>query len=1074
MQNASELKTANPSAALSPDALRLKQQLKLLYKTQNTLPKLIEDSTIPEQNMDEYYVQLQMLLDNGAEKEDIKSSQLFDAVGKQAVPRKVLIIGKAGVGKTTFLHHLSYDWATERSFSEKYDYVFKVKLKLLLNKGKESNFYDVNHGQRLAKLIHMSIDDQQGELRTKFREAANKMQPFLEDKDVALSRLDIASIIEALGSARTLLLLDGYDELAVSKEMSEEILNLMAEIKRYDIVMTSRPNALAVNDQKDFDRLIEATGLNKEGALTYIETYFSKKEALTQVFFKDFIEKANIFKTAEEEQSNTELDIQIKRQAKAISDKGNREALGLIRKVIADLNQAEEQEEKESSRKSAALVKTLTKEVIIGRISRYYGDIKESLGNLLRMNPSLEEMITTPINTAMLCLISDNTKALKRLEKDINAGVLYQESILWLAKRYVQKRADLEPLSARVKISAFEKAEDSFMLTEMKVLKDLAYSEFIKGNVIIKGAAIESIAREQFGSMGKIDQVNEFGLLKPETFGSSTNNKDESEEESEIDELNEIDAQDLKKIDHSFIHLSFQEYLSAYFLKEQLASETQELAQKAALFIARHRSEPRYLMTLKFLSGIVTNDPSEKARLVQLRFLDAISCNIDGLIELGMEKKVILLMHIMAQVNESLLLSPAAGGTANLAKQEELKEKIQTKIQGIKDFIDIEILKDLSKWSNAVIASHYLSDKIINQVKLMIEGGGREAEIKKLSHNNEPVKPSENQEDEGLVIQVRNQQLESAIEIMSNFSYKKEFESKKAIYNKFLRLYQCNTKNWPLQKNILSKLSLLLDYANQQDNITQTLDIILGGDVVSSTPLDFIPFKERASSKSSYYGLIDEGLIKWGSSRSLDFILINDGLIKEGVSQPSLFNQDMSQESQELLYHIIKQEADAAKKTSSVFSPFDSNNSDIPVLVSRVLTFLIHILFNENINYETRDRALDILIEITLIDRKYMVVFVTDFGKEYNSFLQSESHGATLAFAEKIIKINSELEVGSVSMVDEWMNSGLGDLAFGALNLALTVIEKNPDFALDFVSIVYKGINFGSNMLKSMALKLAI
>ena len=58
----------------------------------------------------------------------------------------------------------------------------------------------------------------------------------------------------------------------------------------------------------------------------------------------------------------------------------------------------------------------------------------------------------------------------------------------------------------------------------------------------------------------------------------------------------------------------------------------------------------------------------------------------------------------------------------------------------------------------------------------------------------------------------------------------------------------------------------------------------------------------------------------------------------------------MSQESQELLYHIIKQEADAAKKTSSVFSPFDSNNSDIPVLVSRVLTFLIHILFNENIN----------------------------------------------------------------------------------------------------------------------------
>jgi predicted NACHT family NTPase len=37
---------------------KLRQALVELYRAQSTIPKLIEDESIPEQSMDEYYVKL--------------------------------------------------------------------------------------------------------------------------------------------------------------------------------------------------------------------------------------------------------------------------------------------------------------------------------------------------------------------------------------------------------------------------------------------------------------------------------------------------------------------------------------------------------------------------------------------------------------------------------------------------------------------------------------------------------------------------------------------------------------------------------------------------------------------------------------------------------------------------------------------------------------------------------------------------------------------------------------------------------------------------------------------------------
>ena len=106
---ASSSSSANNNQVTKPATLTAK--LKNLYKSQDTLPKLIEDESIPEQKMDDYYVNLQILLSdsgNSGEKKPINISQMFDKIGDQEAAKKILITGGAGVGKTTLLHNISY------------------------------------------------------------------------------------------------------------------------------------------------------------------------------------------------------------------------------------------------------------------------------------------------------------------------------------------------------------------------------------------------------------------------------------------------------------------------------------------------------------------------------------------------------------------------------------------------------------------------------------------------------------------------------------------------------------------------------------------------------------------------------------------------------------------------------------------------------------------------------------------------------------------------------------------------------------------------------------------------------
>jgi hypothetical protein len=52
---------------------------------------------------------------------------------------KVLVLGKAGVGKTSLMHYISYKWAMNQLWNDDFDYVFRVRLKDL-NTGWEDTY----------------------------------------------------------------------------------------------------------------------------------------------------------------------------------------------------------------------------------------------------------------------------------------------------------------------------------------------------------------------------------------------------------------------------------------------------------------------------------------------------------------------------------------------------------------------------------------------------------------------------------------------------------------------------------------------------------------------------------------------------------------------------------------------------------------------------------------------------------------------------------------------------------------------------------------------------------------------
>ena len=183
-----------------------------------------------------------------AEQRVVETTEIFKPHEECEKPRKVLIEGKPGMGKTTYCNKVAYDWATKKHKAG--DYFAEFELLLLLK------CCDVGIGSDLWD----AIDDQilPREVQTEERE---KFFNFISQNQ-----------------SKVLLILDGLDEIPTSKltKSFSEVISGKTLPGCY-LVVTARHEA-GIPVRKDCDTLLEVEGFSPEDAKEFILKYFEGKE----------------------------------------------------------------------------------------------------------------------------------------------------------------------------------------------------------------------------------------------------------------------------------------------------------------------------------------------------------------------------------------------------------------------------------------------------------------------------------------------------------------------------------------------------------------------------------------------------------------------------------------------------------------------------------------------------------------------------------------------------------------------------------------------------------------------------
>ncbi|MBS0648003.1 MAG: NACHT domain-containing protein [Verrucomicrobia bacterium] len=184
-------------------------------------------------------------------KEPIKLDLLFEYTSlKDSSEKRALILGAAGVGKSTLCQYIAYRWSTEQ-FWPQYQALFWIKLRYLTEnfypKNKTYTAYDLLVGQLLQDGKSLLTEDYQSLLQDKqFRD-------------------------------KVLLILDGDDELPSEIERGEGHLSSAFEnLKKLfpHVLITSRPQTVSFGD-KPAKATLELIGFDQESIDKYIADFFA-------------------------------------------------------------------------------------------------------------------------------------------------------------------------------------------------------------------------------------------------------------------------------------------------------------------------------------------------------------------------------------------------------------------------------------------------------------------------------------------------------------------------------------------------------------------------------------------------------------------------------------------------------------------------------------------------------------------------------------------------------------------------------------------------------------------------------
>ncbi|MBS4168593.1 HEAT repeat domain-containing protein [Parachlamydia sp. AcF125] len=182
-------------------------------------------------------------------KEKVEIEKLFEHKSFEKKDRKrVFIQGAAGIGKSTLCHYISYHWAKGTLWTGMFTCLFRIPLR---------NFtiekYPPDKEYTPADLIA--------------REYAGKID----------RRVIEACIHDAAFREKTLLVLDGYDELPAKAQANTSLATAFKQLKELfpHILITSRPGSCSFERSCE----LELLGFDKEGVKHYIDRFFKHVQA---------------------------------------------------------------------------------------------------------------------------------------------------------------------------------------------------------------------------------------------------------------------------------------------------------------------------------------------------------------------------------------------------------------------------------------------------------------------------------------------------------------------------------------------------------------------------------------------------------------------------------------------------------------------------------------------------------------------------------------------------------------------------------------------------------------------------
>ena len=202
----------------------------------------------------------------------VKLPELFDKMTDRVAPKKVLIRGKAGVGKSTLVKHIASECAAGKLWKDVFSHVFVITLR--------EQPQDTKLTLRQMLLGRLSLSSVEEEAA--FEEICSNPKRLLILGD-GLDEISYHHTSRSLANVR-----DAPIDLSLL--LSSILGNTMLPGAR--VVVTTRPTHLL--RMKAFDRTVELYGFPRDSIMKYVGMFSAEDEQLEQFIRKTFEENKNL------------------------------------------------------------------------------------------------------------------------------------------------------------------------------------------------------------------------------------------------------------------------------------------------------------------------------------------------------------------------------------------------------------------------------------------------------------------------------------------------------------------------------------------------------------------------------------------------------------------------------------------------------------------------------------------------------------------------------------------------------------------------------------------------------------